>query len=96
MKHTSSNRGNYELPEYVQCEKIIERIINSTRDVGTPHLDPLLKDRQLLMVGVLRCSPFLCIYFIYIHVLYKQSELDKVARGKPIFSLLFFEQGYLA
>ena len=28
------------------------------------------KDRQLLMEGVLHCSPFLCIYFIYIHVLY--------------------------
>ena len=29
-----------------------------------------VKDRQLLAGGVLRCSPFLCMHSIYIHILY--------------------------
>ena len=28
------------------------------------------KDRQLLVGRVLRCSPFLCMYSIHIHILY--------------------------
>ena len=33
-------------------------------------LDSILKDRQLLVGGVLRCSPFLFMYSSCIHILY--------------------------
>ena len=71
-----------------------------------------IKDRQLFVEAVLHCTPFLCMYSMYIQMpyikwkgiifsfqwynwCYDQGQFKEVAREKPIFSLLFFEQGYL-